>query len=71
MIPDDIAAAEMRDEILDALDDDQRVIAIMLEQGHTHREIAIVFGVSRQAISQRVAVIRRRVSKVIDNNLAK
>jgi DNA-directed RNA polymerase specialized sigma subunit len=42
-----------------SLDGENRLLAALLMENRTHAEIARVFGISRQAASQRVAKLRK------------
>jgi RNA polymerase sigma factor (sigma-70 family) len=64
----DFERIELTDAVERPLDGQNRRLAELLAENNTHAEIARMFGISRQAVSQRVSKLRETLQSVMSVN---
>lgn len=63
MVVDKVICRESRDEILNALTYNQRVVAVLLEAGYTQQEIGDALGIHQTSVSERLRWARARAER--------
>jgi RNA polymerase sigma factor (sigma-70 family) len=56
---EDFELLELADAVERPLDEENRLLACLLAENNSHAEIARIFGISRQTVSQRVSKLRK------------
>ncbi|MDR1515494.1 MAG: sigma-70 family RNA polymerase sigma factor [Synergistaceae bacterium] len=64
-VEEDFERLELADAVERPLDGENRRLAELLAENNTHAEIARMFGISRQAVSQRVSKLRERLKNTM------
>jgi RNA polymerase sigma factor (sigma-70 family) len=65
---EDFERLELADAVERPLDEQNRLLAELLAENNTHAEIARMFGISRQAVSQRVSKLRKTLQNAMSVN---
>jgi RNA polymerase sigma factor (sigma-70 family) len=65
---EDFERLELTDAVERPLDEKNRQLAALLAENNTHAEIARIFGISRQAVSQRVSKLRETLQNAMSVN---
>ena len=65
--PDELAVTkDLIDQLLKGLDQSYSQIAVLLAEGHTERAIADQLGSTRSAVTTKIARLRKRLQKLLD-----